>query len=426
MNTDAIRLVDFWIGVPLCFLLTLLRRVLQILHLERPATSAPRKVLFIKLIEQGATVLACHAIRHAENMVGRENVYMCVFEKNRGILDVLQVIPPENIFVIRSEGAFVLLWDVVRFVFKVRRSHVDSIVDLEFFARGSAVLSYLCGGTHRAGLHRFRSETPYRGDLMTHRLEYNPYIHTAQAYMLLVEALEHDPAGTPLLKLPLEDATPYCPRYTPSAAHLSQMQALLHHSENESAGPIIVLNPNTMDLLGVRKWPEERYIALAQKILSAYPKARIVITGIAVEKPAGTRMSTVLGNEHTVDLTGKTDLPLLLTLFSLADVLVTNDSGAAHFASTTPIHSVVFFGPETPDLFGPLGPRTHVMFKHLSCSPCLSAYNHRFSPCDDNVCVHAISVDAVYEQVCTCLLERGFEHPKHCKTNPIDRAANGE
>ena len=42
----------------------------------------------------------------------------------------------------------------------------------------------------------------------------------------------------------------------------------------------------------------------------------------------------------------------LLTLYTLADVLVTNDSGPAHFASLTPVHTVVLFGPETPLLFG--------------------------------------------------------------------------
>ncbi|MEO7135079.1 MAG: glycosyltransferase family 9 protein [Vicinamibacterales bacterium] len=42
----------------------------------------------------------------------------------------------------------------------------------------------------------------------------------------------------------------------------------------------------------------------------------------------------------------------LLTLYTLASVLVTNDSGPAHFASSTPGHTIVLFGPEPPLLFG--------------------------------------------------------------------------
>ena len=81
----------------------------------------------------------------------------------------------------------------------------------------------------------------------------------------------------------------------------------------------------------------------------------------------------------------------------MADVLVTNDSGPGHFSSMTDITSIVLFGPETPDVFGPLGPHTHVVRSNLACSPCVNVYNHRFSPCTNNVCMQQIEVDEVYQ-----------------------------
>ena len=68
--------------------------------------------------------------------------------------------------------------------------------------------------------------------------------------------------------------------------------------------------------------------------------------------------ASAIGAERAVSFAGQTTLRELLTLYTIADVLVTNDSGPAHFASLTPVHTVVLFGPETPRLFGSLAPAT--------------------------------------------------------------------
>ena len=80
-------------------------------------------------------------------------------------------------------------------------------------------------------------------------------------------------------------------------------------------------------------------------------------------------------------------------------MLVTNDSGPAHFASLTPIEVVVLFGPETPRLFAAPSPRTHPFWAGLACSPCINAFNDRRSPCPDNVCMQRIAVDQVLGRV---------------------------
>jgi hypothetical protein len=58
----------------------------------------------------------------------------------------------------------------------------------------------------------------------------------------------------------------------------------------------------------------------------------------------------------------------------------------------------VLFGPETPDLYRPLG-NSKVIYAGLACSPCVSATNHRKSACIDNVCMRAISVEQVLRAV---------------------------
>lgn len=396
MGTRTIRFLDYWIGVPLCLLLTACRTLVA----ERPGP--PRKILFLKFIEQGATVLAQDAISRATASVGRDHIFFCVFESNRAILDLLGTVPPANIFAIRDRRIDLCLIDFLRALIAIRKHHVDTVIDMEFFSRASAIFSFLSGATTRVGLHRFTGELPYRGDLMTHRVQYNPHTHVSLQYSVLVEAAHRDPHETPMLKVPLAHiarrSNPPEPlfRFTPTEAEL---QAVRRQLPAPATGPIVLINPNAGDLLPLRKWDGARFVELARRILAAYPNANVVVTGAAAEAPGAARVCAEIGSARAISLAGKTSLRELLALYSLADVLVTNDSGPAHFASLTPIHTVVLFGPETPRLFGSLALKTTVVWKELACSPCVSVFNHRLSPCRNNVCMQEITVADIYSAV---------------------------
>jgi len=394
------RRIDRWVGIPACALLSSIRFIRDRL-VKRPVPTGPAgKILFIKLAEQGATVLAYRAIRRAAEMAGAENVYFLAFEENREILDLLGLIPPENVLTVRSNHLAAFLLDIVSNLYKIRRLHIDACVDFDFFARYSALLAYLTGAVRRVGLHRFASEGPYRGDLLTHRLQHNPYLHAAPTFLMMVEALEADPAETPMLKSvpPAADFGP--PLFRPAEGDLRRVRELLNDPAGRPKGnPILLLNPNASDMLPLRKWPSHRFVELGQMIAAHYPEAALVITGTTGEREAAGEIMSAIGSSRAVNLAGRTTLRDLVTLYSLADVLVTNDSGPSHFASLTEIHNIALFGPETPAFFGPVGDNAHVIWAGLACSPCVSVLNHRKSPCRNNVCMQAISVDQVFGMV---------------------------
>ncbi len=76
--------------------------------------------------------------------------------------------------------------------------------------------------------------------------------------------------------------------------------------------------------------------------------------------------------------------------------MLSSDSGPAHFASVTELQTFVIFGPETPALYGSLGKSTS-LYAGLACSPCVSAANHRKTPCTKNICLEIISPDQVFD-----------------------------
>ena len=401
MKPETIRKIDRWVGKPICFQLTCLRRCRQMLFPRTKPLPSIKKILFIKLIEQGATVLACTAIRRAVAMVGRANVFFLVFEENSAILEILDLVPQENILIIRNEGFVTFVGDLIRKLWAIRREGMDAVVDMEFFARASAIIAFLTGAKRRVGLHRFTSELSYRGDLMTHRIQHNPYLHTAIAYTLMVEALSMPPDEIPLPKKAVLTCPERPPAFQPHQEETTTFRQLLQREglDTREQGPVIILNPNASDMLPLRKWPLENFFSLGTAILREFPQARLVITGAAAEKEAAEKLCSRWVSLRVINLAGKTTLRELLILYTIADILVTNDSGPAHFASLTDIHSIVLYGPETPKLFGALGTNSHAIYAKLACSPCVNAFNHRFSPCTDNLCLQSISPEEVFEQV---------------------------
>ena len=399
MNPATIRRIDSWIGQPACAALTAGRR----LRRERPAGPL-RRILFVKMVEQGATVLAHAAVQRAVDLVGADNVYFWVFEENRPILDLLGLIPDGNVQTIRSDSFPRFLTDVTRGLARFRRLAIDATVDMEFFARAPAVLAYLTGAQRRVGLHRFTAEAPYRGDLMTHRVQHNPYLHVSEMYLLLVEGLLEDPGDLPLVKRPRPSQAAALPRFEPHATEVAFVRETLARQAGRAVtSPIVLLNPNAGDLVPLRRWPAERFVELGSRLRDAHPEATVVVTGAPAEQPGAEALTRAI--DGAVNMAGQTTLRQLLTLYSLSDVLVTSDSGPGHFSALTGVRTVVMFGPETPALFGPVHDRAHVLYADLACSPCVTAFNHRFSPCTDNLCMQAIGIDEVFEVVSAALSE---------------------
>jgi ADP-heptose:LPS heptosyltransferase len=393
----TLQRADRWVGVPLCAILTLFRRIFE--STRQSGSRQVQRILFVKFAEQGSTVLAHPAILRAIEMVGRENVYFVLFEDNRFILDAMEIIPNGNVIAIATKSLLGLTTDALRAVLRVRKIGIDAVVDMEFLTRFSAILTFATGAKSRVGFHTFFGDGPYRGDLMTHRLLYNPHLHTSKMFEAMVVALTRDPAELPTFDVTLPVNQPLA-TFRPSPSEVAEINDLLQR-ENPRIGsaPLILLNPNAGDLLPLRRWPSLRYVELARRLLKHYPDLFIVFTGAPAEAAPNNQLADEVGSSRVITLAGKTTLRQVLVLYTRSEILVTNDSGPAHFASMTPIRVVTLFGPETPALFGARSPNVTTLWAGIACSPCVSAYNNRQTVCRNNLCMQAITVDDVFVEV---------------------------
>ena len=402
-----LQTIDRWVGIPLCLMLSLANKVQRLLFPGAAAPEKPRKILFVKFAEQGSTVLAQSAIRRAVSIVGKENVYFVVFEENRFILDVLGLVPEENVITIRRDTIPDLAQGALAALRQIHALGIDTAIDMEFFSRSSAALTWLTRAPRRIGFHTFFGEGPYRGDLMTHRLLYNPYLHTSQIFEEMVLATVENARQLPTWGTTPPALESQSPRFTPKPGELDQLKTILRQACNGTEPKqILLLNPNASDLVPLRKWPTERYIELAQRLLVRFPESHVVLTGAPNEAGTASEVARKIGSPRCVSLAGRTSLRQLMVLYTVSELLITNDSGPAHFAALTPANVLTLFGPETPSLFGAPTPRSTTIWLGLTCSPCVNAYNNRQSPCRNNLCMQGITVDRVFDEAVRIVEER--------------------
>lgn len=373
---------------------------------QKKAPQQPKKILFIKLIEQGSNVITYDTLMEAKSRVGVENLYFWIFEENKAVLDLLEVVPQQNIFSVRTDSAFRFAGDLLKSLWRIRKLKIDTVIDMEFYARAPALLSYMTGAPRRVGVDRFNAEAPYRGVLATHKVQYNAYIHTAKFFRLLLESAYLNPSDTPLPKLPVQLDEPRLKKFEPKPGEKEELVKILRSlREDILDGPIILLNANASDMIPLRKWDNKKYIELGERILQRYPDSTIVLTGAPSEADPINKLVRQFKSERVVSVAGKTSFRQLIVLYTLADLMVTNDSGPSHFSGLTKMACVTLFGPETPLLYQPLGEDKTYVSANLACSPCVNVLNHRFSACQNNVCMQKISVEEVFQKV-TSLLDR--------------------
>lgn len=405
ISVDTMRRVDHLAGVPLCFAAT------GILHLwwrlRRRPPRPIRRVLFIELSEMGSTILADPAMRKVRDHTGAEN-YFVIFAENAGSLALTGTIAPGNVFTIRTGSLWRLALDTLAFLIWTRRNAIDTVMDLELFSRFTALLTGWCGADRRIGFYRFHNEGLYRGELLTHRVAYNPHIHIAKNFIALVDALTSETPTVPYSKTIIGDHELTLPvRDVPDAARdkVAARIGALAPGRDLSQFRLVLINPNASDMLPQRRWPRERFAELMRRIMAANDDVLVLITGAPSERTEAEKLAAQCANDRCIVFAGHSALADLPALYALSVVMVTNDLGPAHFAAACGLPTIVLFGPETPDLYRPLGNATAI-YAGLACSPCVSAANHRNSACDDPVCMRAISVDQVFAAVESALAPR--------------------
>ena len=404
ISVNTMRAIDHWVGVPLCAIVSPVIALIDgIKNVFNRGPETPKKLLFIELSEMGSAILVDPAMRNAQAR-GAE-IFFLIFKSNRASLTLLNTVKPENIFTIDSSSLGGLIKDTLLFLILARKHRIDTVIDLELFSRFTALLTGMCGARRRVGYHIFHGEGLWRGFMLTRKVHYNPHIHITKNFLSLIHAAFAQKIEVPFSKIEIPDSEVRLEQAIINPSALEKVrerieklakEANIHYAPGKNR--LILINPNASDLLPQRRWAQQRFSELIQAIHQKYPDDLILITGSPAEFAYVEKVRAVANVKNALNFAGQVSFAELPPLYTLSDVMVTNDSGPGHFSAVTPLRTVVLFGPETPALYGSVG-NSIAITANLACSPCVSAANHRKTPCHDNVCMQAITVPQVLDKV---------------------------
>ena len=210
----------------------------------------------------------------------------------------------------------------------------------------------------RAGIpERWGYRADWRVMLLTRGVARPAGVHQAEYYQYLVRAL-----GFPTSSRP-----PHLE--VPSALQRAGRDVLAARGWDGQA-PLVALAPGAA-YGGAKRWPAASFASLAERLAS--DGHAVVMVGSVADAAVGAEVVKALGGAAPlIDLIGGTDLPTLGGVLANCAVLVTNDSGAMHFAAALGVRIVAMFGPTNDRATRPLAASAPEILTHeVWCRPCM-------------------------------------------------------
>ncbi len=229
----------------------------------------------------------------------------------------------------------------------------------------------------RAGIpERWGYRSDFRSPLLTRAVSAATRVHQAEYYRHLVRALGL--GGDRLIE----------PRIELTDEHREGGAGLLTEQGWDPRTPLVAVAPGAA-FGGAKRWPTQSFAAL----IDGFTKdgVRTVLIGASGDRAAATEVvMATTASPAPLNVVGRTDLATLGGVLVHCRALVTNDSGAMHFAAALGLSVVAMFGPTRDRETYPIGGRHAVLTHPVWCRPCML----RECPLT-HACMRGITVDAV-------------------------------
>ncbi|HEY8287338.1 MAG TPA: glycosyltransferase family 9 protein [Chloroflexota bacterium] len=154
------------------------------------------------------------------------------------------------------------------------------------------------------------------------------------------------------LDLPPWTEVSHSPRLRlPASAH-QHARSWLRRGALGHTGPLVALHPGGAWLGGRKRWPAERFAALAEDLERRWD-ARLLFVGDHQDRGLAARIGAGLRRPPLM-AAGDVSLPTSLALIAASDLFIGNDSGPLHAAAALGRPYVAIFGPTVAANFRPL------------------------------------------------------------------------
>lgn len=157
---------------------------------------------------------------------------------------------------------------------------------------------------------------------------------------------------------------------------------------------VIGVHPGTSQ--EVKRWDEQKYTELILKLAADNANATFIIYEGPNERSTVAHIENELKQNGVGYIIINKTLHEYILMLSVCDIVICNDSGAAHIASAFAIPTVVIFGNVDPQYVIPYGADIRRIISHqMECKPCYQS----FCKFGHNLCIKSVGVDEVYQGV---------------------------
>ncbi|NOT82488.1 MAG: lipopolysaccharide heptosyltransferase II [Gallionella sp.] len=187
------------------------------------------------------------------------------------------------------------------------------------------------------------------------------------------------------------------PKLNVSEAQLNESLNKLNLTLNK---PVAVFCPGA-EYGPAKRWPVEYFAELTQRLHSE--GYAVWLIGSNKDREQAEQI-VALSNVKCLNLCGHTDLSDAIALLSIAQLVVSNDSGLMHLAAALDRPMLALFGSSSPKFTPPLSSKAQVMQLDMKCSPCFK----RECPLGHFNCMMQLTPDLVWKRI--TLIETKDDH----------------
>jgi lipopolysaccharide heptosyltransferase II len=370
---------------------------------RQPRTSRPPRFLAVKLADVGDVLLTLPALAALRRRYPDAVIDILTPASSAALARLSPVI--DNVIVfdkfrfdsIRSLLRPSSFFRVLRLLRRLRRGHYTSIIlfhhlNTRWGTAKHAFLTIFSGARRRFGLHNGR------GWFLTDRVKDRGfgYMHEAEYWQQLAR---------------LAGATPCFERPVLAISEDDRTWARDFLATAKAGAPLVAVHPGSGAFSLARRWPAERFAAVADSLVEKYG-ATIVLLGGKDEPELSDAVYSLMSHKPVV-ATGQTNLSRLYALLQSCDLLIGNDSGVMHIASAAGTPAIAIFGPSNDRAWRPFdwdraaagepggaGSKKYVVLRGFTgCSPCLYV-GHRLgnrTGCETRECLMMVTPEDVVD-----------------------------
>lgn len=333
----------------------------------------------------GDSVMTIPALRALRRLLPQSEITLVVRPWARGLFSGADFV--DDLLIYDRRNAFSALQQVR--IWKNRKFDLAILFQNAFEA---ALIPFLARVPHRLGYAKESRQLMLTDSVQLP--DWRSKEHEVFYYLYLIAALEHSLFGTNTVCEHPPDAS-----LDVSEHRRQEARGLLHQYGMNEESSIVAICPGSINSRA-KRWPAGSYASLADRLID--DGKQVLLIGSKDEKDVSREVTSQMHNTP-VDLTGNTSLDQVTAVLSLADLVVTNDTGPAHLASALGRPTLVIFGPTNPSTTRPFSAEAEILRHPPDCAPCML----RDCPIDHR-CMTAITVDEVLEQSMVLLKRASF------------------